>query len=1340
MALIGSGQITLVDLTDNPSYSLFLSTNLSKIQTYDGTTYNPDYTTSPLEITPFVYQGSTPIRTFTIKYYINKTEVEETNTEAEIYIKDSILYYKKNLTPSGVLIKASVIEINGVALDNNTPYAEEEIELTQLKSGAAGAAARNVYIEAPDQVITSEEMETEEATRNLIAHSVAFNNPIFEWEQDGVPITNGKEGYSISENGETSTLTFPLTSLQPNTVFKCTVKEDNTDISMYDIVTIVLDGTDGEQGPQGTPGEDAYTIVLDNEFQQVACDSKYQVIKETTISTSVKVYKGGELITEGIEVSCTEIDSENEFPILSTSMTFEKTLNPGDILLNARFWNFEITVNGSLFIKQFSYAPSVMGKDGENGESVYFARIDSDRDVFSNTQSDPITLTARLFYGNTEIEEDGLSFKWTRQPNDFPENGNPTEKTLTISRDSINGTETFTCEIIYNETSYSANITLRDQTDPIYSEIIASTEKVVNNSGEEVTLECKIYEGTKLLNPDESNNDENIHYKWFYSLPNVEEEEILDGENSIDSKSLTIKPSERQTNGVITYWCTAYYLTEEGSEKWETTSNVSIQVVRDLFLEINPQIIFIPLSENGNFEDGEYVQDLEITAFYGNDSTPSEISIGLSSNINGISFSKTDRKITFTQSFINGSWSAKSIPLTFKITVDEVEYTRIIYITKGRSDSSGTGYTVSLSNDFHMFAGADNSAAVEEVETEVFCFSNTTKIDIEKITLGASNGTRLSTTEISYFGFMIKVDKEDNPKKIIIKSTTSLSQKGSLDFYIHLADSGLIFLKTFSYDINFNGSSYFMEIEPTILKLNEEGNIVPNQINIYRRMRSYNTNKVTDYTNGRLTLSYSTDGSVYNPIKTSINGNIEQFLTQYNNALFFKAVLTNSSNEILDSQTIPVIADGQDGKDGASAQIGGENLIRWSKTLPIATNKWSKTTNGTIETDGSFSTMNFGSSASFTSPLIDYEKEYKEKTFCLSAYVQNKSNNNQTIGVSIGGVSANLNAPPTGENNWEKTFVIFSLTNTTNDFTVKFSNSSSNVSLKKPKLEIGEVATEWSPSIYDISYEDLAGNNLISNSLNFSVGTDWITLTDSLETNTDYTLSWENIDDTTVQIFTSFNRTTSYNVNSPYTFNSGSNESLYIKSDIAGTIINKIKLEKGKIATSYTLTDEQVSALIQQMTKEANDSLGRITNTFYDENGNPIIVTPSELDEFKKTLEEQNGKINKNAEELEAQLTQYADIQGNLQKIQSAIKIGVENSEGELAIVLSTDAGNQGSSKLEITSSSLNFISNDQKIAFIDGSKLKITHAEINNSLQIGNVKFIPTSTGTALIYVSTNN
>ena len=162
--IMTTGQITLVDLTDQRTSSFYLQADKSKIQVADinqnPTSYTPDYTTSPLTITPAFFFGNEKI-TLTnnqIKYTINGTEVTEKiisgATDPDTYnyfVRDGHLIIKQNISSFNgakqIRIVATALQNTitdtetGVPLGNDI---EATIEIALVESGKAGQSINKI--------------------------------------------------------------------------------------------------------------------------------------------------------------------------------------------------------------------------------------------------------------------------------------------------------------------------------------------------------------------------------------------------------------------------------------------------------------------------------------------------------------------------------------------------------------------------------------------------------------------------------------------------------------------------------------------------------------------------------------------------------------------------------------------------------------------------------------------------------------------------------------------------------------------------------------------------------------------------------------------------------------------------------------------------------------------------------------------------------------------------------------------------------------------------------------------------------------------------------------------
>ena len=153
MAIMSTGQITIVDLTDERLSSFYLQANKSKIQVFDVNTktYSPNFESSALEVSPYFFFGnddySSKLNSTNLTYTINGAPI--TNV-AGVSQSGSKLTIARNINPEGATapfnqdtlkiiatIKEQGIEDEKTGLKNNT-IITAEIEFAKVSTGLQG--------------------------------------------------------------------------------------------------------------------------------------------------------------------------------------------------------------------------------------------------------------------------------------------------------------------------------------------------------------------------------------------------------------------------------------------------------------------------------------------------------------------------------------------------------------------------------------------------------------------------------------------------------------------------------------------------------------------------------------------------------------------------------------------------------------------------------------------------------------------------------------------------------------------------------------------------------------------------------------------------------------------------------------------------------------------------------------------------------------------------------------------------------------------------------------------------------------------------------------------------
>ena len=158
--IMSTGQITLIDLTDERVSSFYLQANQSKMQVYDvnAKTYSPDYTSSPnLTITPLFFFGnednSSKLSSSNLTYTINGVTVNSTFEGANQI--GNQLNITKNINSSTTApfntdtLKITAIIAGKTITDDTTGITIEkvltaDIELIKVNTGTNGSAGVSV--------------------------------------------------------------------------------------------------------------------------------------------------------------------------------------------------------------------------------------------------------------------------------------------------------------------------------------------------------------------------------------------------------------------------------------------------------------------------------------------------------------------------------------------------------------------------------------------------------------------------------------------------------------------------------------------------------------------------------------------------------------------------------------------------------------------------------------------------------------------------------------------------------------------------------------------------------------------------------------------------------------------------------------------------------------------------------------------------------------------------------------------------------------------------------------------------------------------------------------------
>lgn len=930
--------------------------------------------------------------------------------------------------------------------------------------------------------------------------------------------------------------------------------------------------------------------------------------------------------------------------------------------------------------------------------SGYTAFIDSNsgRYDFSASNSSPITLSAHLYLGSTELTN--VSYEWKRSSNSSKIYGNT--KSITIQRADIYSHENFICSMTCEEVSYVATCAIDDRTDLYTSAIISDAPLVMTPSFNSANLNCKIFRNGEEVN--NSDTAENFEYSWVF-YKNGETEGISIGENS---KTLNITIGE---NNIPKDNFTIYCITKIDG-KYTVVSFLPISYSVSYSPIITPKTIFIPSNADGSYK-GTETEINKVLSFFlqGEDGTPIDADLTPIS-ISGLTSTvvKENNKYSISFSLTLGSFKELDMSSMFEIsyTYKGHQFNEEFYIVKsvqGEAGENGSSYSLILSNDFHRFAGKEVYAVGDQkVSTNISFFKGDEEMPIKVIKIGSLEGENIKTTPESVtIGLQANVNQIGFSTGKEITFTTidrALKDGGTLpiEIKVNLNGKEQVFATVFNYEINYEGNAYFLSFlnGTSVSYLPSKDSFTPDKIEFYAYYRKNGSGENILYTDGKVYVSI--DGGIKTKLSSTsafysypISSSIKNSLTFY----LYNSIANDSNPEdayLMDRETIPILTSLE------GAEIGGDNLLKFSRTFEAAENRWTYkygfSDEIAITKDNEFNVLNFNfaykdvtssdspnnGSCYVISPPFFIDEEVINKDLCFSIYFKINSSISEAkksgnkIYFSLLGYSSSdslikesdpfsfLDIRIEDDNilengKWIRLYEVFK-GNILQNSTIKYfrikicglideNNTSThyNFYIKKPKLEIGNTPTAWCMASNDIILEEL---NLDSVSLGSG------SIVDILKQHI------ANI-------------------------NSNSNN---INSLINGSINVSINNPDGTTSTFTKLED---------LSKYLNESLNRVI-------------------ELQKS---NNEVINNKYDTLALSLDK-------LYKFENKIEMGYDNNNlGKPYLLFDAAGGLSGkkeSHQMKLTTERLSFLYNNNELAYFGSKSMTISKARVNQGIYLG--------------------
>lgn len=697
------------------------------------------------------------------------------------------------------------------------------------------------------------------------------------------------------------------------------------------------------------------------------------------------------------------------------------------------FQNFTITASVDFNSRIIQSSNSINFLFLEEGMDSYHLVIASSgsRTFFDDSNMSDITLTPILYKGNSPTSE-SVSYAWDNlSEKPYGKNDN----SITIPRASVAGRDLYTCTATIDDTglSYTASVVIQDFTDQYECRLVYDKPLLLNSSNPEVTITASTWDKNKGANGKVTSiGTDNITYAWeILSEGNDEETPLTGGSNGTYKVSITDTNIPKNKN--FTIICHSKIVYEDKTERLLATNTVTFQYVPEYSVKISPQNIFVLTDSSGNvlstskthtFNFKLVDKDGNPLSYTNSSSEAMPNFTGSTNNEVDISFSQPAGEWNFTGTInltSNFSWgNSGSKTYEFSYTYFGQQFSEEVNLIKNQKGADGapgesvqgiSAYSVDFTNEFHVFKGGESIATPGQTATcEIQGFYGDQPCTITKIT--ANDTTKnLATNGSSVTIKNLNITSAVQGSKVVLTFTTGgngnfVTSPDSIAFYITIenpdTEATKTFLKTFSYTINYLGESYYLELSNNTIKYSEAEGFEVNQIIVSALTRA--NNGAPNTYDGKIIYAYeySDSSSTWKTCSGSIvlagqkdlrNIQIRLYSSKASDGEINTDWLENNSQYLLDRETIPILHS----LDGY--EFGGENLLRWTKTLPLETNKWTRGSNATsvisTEQEGDFSVASFSTTSvsgkeytyySLNSPKIKLTKELIGKEFCLSCY------------------------------------------------------------------------------------------------------------------------------------------------------------------------------------------------------------------------------------------------------------------------------------------------------------------------------------------------------------------
>ncbi len=430
--VLTSSQQTFVDITDQRKLSAYITSSLPKTQSEDPNVlphdYAPDWTDTPLVLTPVVFLDQTSVALGSTGLTITWKRKDGTSSETALTSGESasggMLTVSANTLPdsdSGMITYICYISYYD-SETKNTVNISSDITYTLVKNAEN---ARLAYVTSDTYVFkydsSSAIVGSAQATLTALVQGVSIS----EWQYKNSSGT--WESYPTTSDNASITggtlIVKPTHGVFVSNVAQIKVVTDDEDV--FDTITItkIYDGAQGETGASGSAGTGGLSVILGNESQSIACSSAGAVSSAVTVTIPFTAFVGIDQVactctvgTLPTGVTLTGNTAATASAAGSVVLTFASgsTLGGASVLTGDIALTF--TVSGKTVDKTFTWTKSkngTNGTDGSDGANAIVFSIYAPQGTIVQNQSGTLTLATAAYDGAAAITS-GAVYQWAQ--------------------------------------------------------------------------------------------------------------------------------------------------------------------------------------------------------------------------------------------------------------------------------------------------------------------------------------------------------------------------------------------------------------------------------------------------------------------------------------------------------------------------------------------------------------------------------------------------------------------------------------------------------------------------------------------------------------------------------------------------------------------------------------------------------------------------------------------------------------------------------------------------------------------------------------------------------------